>query len=140
MIFSKPNREHKEANADNWYELIKRAEKRINEETNDQDSVEFDAVLSNVKYVNYISPTQLKEIKNGRTIASLNVRSLAKNGDKVSVLLKEAEIDILCLQEVWHHKGTFDGYALEEVQRKKRRGGGVGILIKKTLSMKLQKR
>ena len=124
MIFSKPNRENKEANADNWYELIRRAEKRINEETNDQDSVEFDAVLSNVKYVNYLSPTQLKGIKNGRTIASLNVRSLAKNGDKVSVLLKEAEIDILCLQEVWHHKETFDGYALEEVQRKKKRGGG----------------
>ena len=133
MIFSKPNRENKDANADNWYELIRRAEKRINEETNDQDSVEFDAVLSNVKYVNYISPTQLKEIKNGRTIASLNVRSLAKNGDKVSVLLKEAEIDILCLQEVWHHKETFDGYALEEVQRKKKRGGGVGILIKKNI-------
>ena len=87
MIFSKPNRENKEANVDNWYELIKRAEKRINEETSHQDSIGFDEVLSIVKYVNYISPTQLKGIKNGRTIASLNVRRLAKNGGKVSVLI-----------------------------------------------------
>ena len=133
MIFSKPTQVNKEANANNWYELIKRAEKRITEETSDQDSIELDDVLSNVKYVNYISPKQLKEIKNGRTVASLNVRSLAKNGDKVAVLVKETDIDILCLQEVWHHRETFDGYALEEVLRKKKRGGGVGVLIKKTI-------
>ena len=97
MIFSKPTKRNEETNANNWFELLKGAEKRLLEESENQDSLEFEDILSNVKYVNYISPNQLKEIKNGRTIASLNVRSLAKNGDKVSLLLKEGDIDILCL-------------------------------------------
>ena len=133
MIFSKPTQENSETNADNWYQLIRRAEEQMNEEANNQNSLEYEEILSNVKYVNYISPTQLKEIKNGRTIASLNVRSLAKNGEKVPVVIKEADIDILCLQEVWHHRETFDGYVLEEIQRKQKRGGGVGILMKKNI-------
>ena len=133
MIFSKPTKRNEETNANNWFELLKGAEKRLLEESENQDSLEFEDILSNVKYVNYISPTQLKEIKNGRTIASLNVRSLAKNGEKVSVVIKEADIDILCLQEVWHHRETFDGYVLEEIQRKQKRGGGVGILMKKNI-------
>ena len=96
------------------------------EENDGQDSLEFEDIRSNVrvKYINHISPSQLKEIKNGRTIASLNVRSLAKNGDKVSELLKEGDINILCLQEVWHHRETFDGYAIEEIQRKSEERSG----------------
>ena len=34
---------------------------------------------------------------------------------------------------MWHHRETFDGYELEELQRKRKRGGGVGILIKKNI-------
>ena len=52
------------------------------------------------------------------------MRSLAKNGDKVSVLLKEGDIDIPCQQEVWHHRETFDGYAIEEIKRKSEERGG----------------
>ena len=49
------------------------------------------------------------------------------------LLLKEGDIDILCLQEVWHHRETFDGYAIEDIQRKRKRGGGVGLVIKKNI-------
>ena len=132
MIFSKPTNEQKDTDVSEWYKLLKEAEKNL-QEKEDQDDLHYESILSNVKYVNYLSPKQLKEIKIGRTIASLNVRSLAKNGDKVSVFLKEADVDILCLQEVWHHRETFEGYALEEIQRKRRRGGGVGLLIKKNI-------
>ena len=88
MIFSKPSNEQKDTNVSQWYKLLKGAEKTMQEQ-DDQDNLCYETILSNVKYVNYVSPKQLKEMKTGRTIASLNVRSLAKNGDKVSVLLKK---------------------------------------------------
>ena len=72
---------------------------------------------------------------NNFIIGQLNIRSLDKNSDMLTVLLEEIDhkIDILCLTEVWSNHTNFSipGYNFASILRNNKRGGGTAILSKK---------
>ena len=61
---------------------------------------------------------------------SLNTRSLLANGDKVQELISKTQPHIVALQETWQTTRSFEGYNGEYISRQRKRGGGVGILVK----------
>ena len=67
-------------------------------------------------------------------IGHLNVQSIAAKLDDVTLLLRDQQLDILCLSETWLSPQisdlflTFPGYDVLRQDREGRRGGGVAIL------------
>jgi hypothetical protein len=90
--------------------------------------------------------TYIKEInekvrnKNGLRIAHINCRSLYPKLDEISWILSETQLDILCLSETWLDSTYLDadisiaGYTLFRKDRKQKRGGGVAIYIRDSLT------
>ena len=80
---------------------------------------------------------------NNFIIGHLNIRSLDKNSDMLTVLLEEIDhkIDILCLTEVWSNHTNFSipGYNFASILRNNKRGGGTAILSKKKLNVNIIK-
>lgn len=121
----------------------------VNEDINKVQSIEeiknfedyeqiFDEIRSlNINNRDYITETELKNISGKLKIASINIRSLQKNEDKINSFIQDAEPDIIGLQEIWEHNSEFDEYTLHEIKRKTKRGGGVAILTKKSLEAEL---
>ena len=101
-----------------------------NEET-ENDNEETDNV-SNLTYVNYIPVQKLGDLQPGFSMASLNVRSMLKNGNKVDDYIKQTDIDILAVQETWESNMAFNTHDFIQINRSKKRGGGVGFLIRKS--------
>ena len=92
---------------------------------------DIDSVYSNIKYVNYVPTQSLSTLQKGFSIASLNVRSMLKNGMKVQEFLAQTEIDVLAVQETWSSEATFPHHEFIQLNRPSKRGGGVGFLINK---------
>ena len=81
---------------------------------------------SNIENINF---------KNKFSVASFNIRSLDKNGHKLTNLLNLSNNmpDIIALSEVWSNLNnyTLQGFHPLIVEtRKDKRGGGVGLLFK----------
>ena len=82
----------------------------------------------------------------GRTLrlAHVNVRSLVPSLDDVNVILKDNDIDVLCITETWLQQDfdsrflIFPGYSVIRVDRPSRdgrnvRGGGICVLCRRCL-------
>lgn len=70
-------------------------------------------------------------------LVSLNVRSIVANKFKLEDSLLKQEPKIVALQEVWQANSAnlkFENYSFESETRVGRKGGGVGILIDKSVS------
>ena len=113
-------------------------ETRQNQETwmNEQKDIdELEEFQRNVDilritYKGYIEEKNLKEITPGKSIVSINVRSLEKNHDRIEDFLRTVDPTVACIQEVWQHNRKFPGYNTIQRVRKNKRGGGVAILVK----------
>ena len=79
----------------------------------------------------------MSNIGHGFSAASLNVRSLLANGEKVESFLETTKLDILAIQEVWKADDEFSGYNYTDITRKNKRGGGVAFLVKKEHDFKV---
>ena len=71
-------------------------------------------------------------------VMHLNIRSLAGKVTALSDLLIDTSTDVCLLNETWlneYNKSlcSFSKYTLESVERKHKKGGGVGILISNSL-------
>ena len=85
----------------------------------------------------YINTTQLAN-KSHFSIAHLNIRSIDKNGNALINLLEEINlnIDIITLSEIWGNHNDFKHPEYQPMVvnlRKNKRGGGVGIILKKNI-------
>ena len=82
----------------------------------------------------------------GRTLrpAHVNVRSLVPSLDDVNIILKDNDIDVLCITETWLQQDfdnrflIFPGYSVIRVDRPSRdgrnvRGGGICVLCRSCL-------
>ena len=81
--------------------------------------------------LNYIKPTDLTDLGGDFSLATQNCRSLLKNGDKLDELLSRTLPTVMAVQEIWHSNFSHEEYTLHSIERKDKRGGGVGILVKK---------
>ncbi len=91
------------------------------------------------------SPLDLLKQSKGIIICSLNIRSIFKNLDEVSVILSKGDIDILLLQETFLTSYISDdmiqieGYNIWRSDRDagsgKRGGGGLMVYYKKRLNI-----
>lgn len=73
------------------------------------------------------------------TVLSQNIRSLNTGFPKLKQYLRSNDIvpEVICLQEIWKPKGTFNlrGYNNPWlIERRKGNGGGVGIWVKSSIS------
>ena len=80
--------------------------------------------------MNYRTPERLETLQQGISAITANVRSLLANGDKLEDLIGSAQPTIVALQETWQTTRQFPGYQGEFITRDRKRGGGVGILVK----------
>ena len=72
---------------------------------------------------------------NSLNIVSLNIQGINNKKRELLLLAEENKLDFICLQETFLKKDkSFEGYNPEFSHRENRRGGGVGILIKKDIS------
>ena len=80
---------------------------------------------------------------NNSLLAHINVRSLDKNGDKLTLLMEELNynLDHICLTECWGNFNNYDlqGFNLYTNLRKDKRGGGTAILTKNNIKTKIIK-
>ena len=89
-----------------------------------------------IEYKSYVEEKDLTETARGHSLVTINVRSLEKNSERIKNFIETVKPTVLCLQEIWQHSSTFSGYTLTQRVRKNRRGGGVGILVKKASSLR----
>ena len=76
--------------------------------------------------------------------ALINVRSVRNKTDLIKEHIVEQNYDIVALTETWQTKYdqaeinvlTASGYSLCHLPRANKRGGGVGVLFKSTLSLR----
>ena len=92
-----------------------------------------------INYKNYVSQDEVHKIKCKLLISSINVRSLLKNGEKIKTFINDTKADVICMQEVWKNDFKKEGYTFHQINREKKRGGGVGILVRTTLEHSLEK-
>ena len=89
----------------------------------------------------YIDPEELTKLNaNDINILSQNVRSLKRNGIKLSAMLNKAShVDLIFLQEVWSPKIPINikGFKLELLKRTSKRGGGLGVYVKENTEYKI---
>ena len=105
---------------------------------------EVEEILQNlqsktINYKNYVPVDEVRKIPCKLLLSSVNARSLLKNGEKIKEYVNTSKTDILCLQEVWKNDYKQDGYTLYQTERRDKRGGGVGILIRDTIPHELIK-
>ena len=78
------------------------------------------------------------------TVATINCESSSKKADNIADYILEQDLDICCLTETWLNSDDTvtigelcpNGYEIISVPRKDRRGGGVAVIIKQSLSIK----
>ena len=74
------------------------------------------------------------------SIGWLNAQSLRKKVDAINVGITERSLDVMALTETWHTASddnclclaTPPGYAVVEVARTSRRGGGVAVIFRQS--------
>ena len=81
-------------------------------------------------------------VKNDLFIINFNIRSFNANIDEFNVFLDELKIkpDIIILTETWFSDcftGSIDGFTGFHCMRRGKRGGGVSIFVKLSLSAKI---
>ena len=99
----------------------------------------FDDLADPCCYIDSIK--ELNADSNDLIVTHLNIRSLSNKLVGLSNLLQDTSSDVCLLNETWLNDRNkalcqFDDYELESVERSCRKGGGVGILISKTLNYK----
>ena len=88
----------------------------------------------NLTVVDYISVAKLNKNYNNRfTMLSQNVRSLARNGEKLKDLVLRTNPSIVAIQEIWKGDLKIEGYS-GMFKERDGRGGGVGFLISEDLT------
>ena len=91
----------------------------------------------NLQLLDYTSVKKFNQLfSNNRSIFSQNVRSLARNGDKLNDLVTRTAPSIVALQEVWKGSVSIEGYN-SIIKERDSRGGGVGFLIEDSLQFQL---
>ena len=78
------------------------------------------------------------------TVAMINCESSNNKADNIADYILEQDLDICCLTETWLNSDDTvtigelfpNGYEIISVPRKDRRGGGVAVIIKQSLSIK----
>ena len=80
----------------------------------------------------------LDQNRNRTNIAHLNTQCLSSTFDEFHVMLNEYQFDIITMSETWlkDNQKLLDyvdipGYNFEYANRDDKRGGGVGVLLKK---------
>ena len=71
------------------------------------------------------------------TIVSWNAGGIQPHAAQLKLYTEEMEPDVVCIQETWLRKDTkfeIKGYSMEAKSRTDRRGGGVAIFIKESIS------
>ena len=102
-----------------------------NSKLNEPDELSISNTVTNhINQLDYVSPTSLSDLGQGLSLISVNVRSLLANGDRVQELLDKTKPVIAALQETWQAEKSFEGYQGVYCTRTRKRGGGVGLLIK----------
>jgi len=102
--------------------------------------INADNVRTNINNIEspYIDIEQIKN-KSHFCIAHLNIRSIDRNGNALIQILEESNknIDIMTLSEVWGNHTDFNHPTYQPLitnLRINKRGGGVGILVKKDIN------
>ena len=90
-----------------------------------------ESILStqNMHVYDYTSIAKFNKMFNNKfSILSQNVRSLARNGEKLKELVTRTHPSVVGLQEIWKGDLSVDGYKTIFKERDSR-GGGVGFLV-----------
>ena len=110
--------------------------KKWEDEQNDIDELEEfqkNVDILRITYKGYIDEQSLTRIATGKSIVSINVRSLEKNHERMEDFLRTTGPTVVCIQEVWQHNRAFPGYKMVKRLRKNKRGGGVAILVREDI-------
>ena len=93
-------------------------------------------------YIDHDQLQEMKPCKSSLFILQLNCRGIKSKLDKIEDLLAEIkQPDVVILSETWLKEGEeryvdIKGYTYEGINRKHKKGGGVGFLVKDTLIYK----
>ena len=101
-----------------------------------KDSEDSGFTCSNIDYKNYVHVQEVSDLATGLSVGTLNVRSMLKNENKVKDFLQVSNFDVVAVQETWQSESKFSDYEYIHTSRDKKRGGGVGFLVKKSITFK----
>ena len=102
---------------------------------------------NHIKRTKFTFSSKTSQAKN-ISIQLLNARSIGNKSDEISEVILDKDLDILVITETWMKKGDTDsfaarnmtpnGYQLLHTPRLKKPGGGVAVIMKKTLHAEVQ--
>jgi len=101
-----------------------------------------------INYTNLLPVQRCAQLKNLLTITHLNARSICNKSEETSQFIVDNNIDILAITETWLTGTETDhlpvrcttpnGYDIIHKPRTRGKGGGVAVIFKKELTVKLQ--
>ena len=95
--------------------------------------------IDNCDYIDYDSVGDIKTSQKDLRVIQINTRGIKSKLDELDTLISDLKNpDIIIISETWLKKGEenfikIKGYKFEGMPREHKKGGGVGILIKKGL-------
>ena len=91
------------------------------------------------EYIDYECIGDLKASQNDLCVVQINTRGIKSKLDELDILISDLkQPDIIIISETWLKSGeekfiNIKGYTFEGIPRERKKGGGVGFLIKKGL-------